>query len=124
VDRSPLAREPKAPGPPGPEGTSRGWDLVVCWLSGPKVGSGIWDPGASWSLGPDGAYGSWDLIWGSGLRWAPVAGTQMPPDHVTLLQGLGPGTQIRLQRLTSVLEVALVPAALSPAPCLRLQLEP
>jgi hypothetical protein len=46
-----------------------GWDPMVCWLPGPKVGSWIWDPEDSWSSGPEGTSGSWDRDWGSGLRW-------------------------------------------------------
>jgi hypothetical protein len=31
----------------GLKGTFEGWDPVVCWVSGPEMGSKIWDPEAS-----------------------------------------------------------------------------
>jgi hypothetical protein len=59
-------------------------------------------------MGPEGTSGTQFGVQGS--RWALGDGTRKPPDHVVLLYGLGlgPGTQIRLQELPSVLVVASV----------------
>jgi hypothetical protein len=96
VHRSPLAREPGAPGPQDPRAPL---GVGTWWHAGCR------DP--KWPLGtgtrkllgprdpkqPPGA-GTQFRVRGSG--WAPGSRTQKPPYLVALLRGPGPGTQNQL----------------------------
>jgi hypothetical protein len=81
VDRSPLAREPGAPGPHDPRAPPGAGTRWCTGCQNPKRASGsatrkplgLWDPRVPLGVGT------------RGLGWAPVARTQMPPDNVTLL---------------------------------------
>jgi hypothetical protein len=90
--------------------------LAIGTQRGPKVGSGILDLDASCPRDPRAPPGVGTPlgVWGSG--WAPGSRTRKPLDLVALMQGLGPGTQIRLRGLPLALEAALVLAALRPTP--------
>jgi hypothetical protein len=98
--------------PLGPEGTlgAGTWWCASCQGLKWALGSGTRKPlGPQDPRAPPGA-GTRFGVRGSG--WAPIARTQMPPDHVTLLRGLAPGTKIWLQGLPSMLEVTFVLATL------------
>jgi hypothetical protein len=85
VDRSPLAREPGAPGPQDPRAPpgARTWWCAGCWDPKWALGSGTQKPlGPRGSMAPPGA-GIRFGLWGSG--WVPGSGTQKPLDLVALL---------------------------------------